>query len=301
MNNMTITKVDFDIVSKAVETDYMDGDIMLIDDIKALPELDGSLQLDMIFLLVCTEGKLQVDVNGKKFTVFENDMIVCPPNVLLDNYMISPQFNAKIIGLSYSALQRLLHVNKNIWNMMLYLVDNPVYTLSEGQLELLSIYYSLLGFKLKQGDGYYRKEVMHALFQAAFYELCAIYASLVSEDIDDKSHMKQGDKLVKRFLKLVADCQGKVRSVSEFAGRLCITPKYLTTVCKVSTGKTALEWIHEYTTEVIVEQLKYSDQTIKEISDKLGFPNISFFGKFVKGRLGISPTEYRKQWVNIRS
>ncbi|MDO4164722.1 MAG: helix-turn-helix domain-containing protein [Bacteroides sp.] len=294
-NNQTTTKVNLDFISQRVDTDYMDGDIMLIDDLKKI-SMKGSLQMDMIVVVICTEGKLQVDVNGRTFLMRKDDVIVCPPNVYLDNYMLSPDFNSKIIGLSYTALQRMLHISKDIWNMMLHLQKNPVFHLEPDHLVLVDNYYSLIAFKLRQTDAVYQKEVMRALFQAVFYDLCSIIIPLMAKE---KEHvyadMKQGDWLVKRFLEEVAGSQGKERSVSAYADRLCVTPKYLSTVCKASTGKTALEWIHEYTTDVIVQQLKYSDKTVKEIVDELCFPNISFFGKFVKARLGVSPTEYRRQ------
>lgn len=34
--------------------------------------------------------------------------------------------------------------------------------------------------------------------------------------------------------------------------------------------------------------------SIKEISNYLEFPNLSFFGKYVKAHLGCSPTEFRR-------
>ena len=42
-------------------------------------------------------------------------------------------------------------------------------------------------------------------------------------------------------------------------------------------------------------QLKYSQKSIKEIADYLEFPNISFFGKFVRRHVGCSPKEYRRR------
>lgn len=296
MTNRT-TKINLDTLHDKVEADYIDGDIVVLDDIKAMP-MEESIQMDMIMALMCTEGKLQVDINGKTYVVEAGDIIVCPPNVMLANYMISPVFHSRIIGFSYSALQRMLNVNKDIWNMILYLAKNPIIHLSPELMELTDAYCSLLAIKLNQKGVHFWKEVMHALFQAAFYDLCSILAPAVEADRKyEEAHMRQGDQIVQRFLKILGDSQGKERSVTAFAEQLCITPKYLTTVCKASTGKTALEWIHEYTTDVIVQQLKYSGLTIKEISDGLDFPNLSFFGKFVKGRLGMSPTEYRKRWA----
>lgn len=43
---------------------------------------------------------------------------------------------------------------------------------------------------------------------------------------------------------------------------------------------------------------KYSNKSIKEIAAELDFPNPSFFGKYVKARLGLSPANYRNQILN---
>ncbi len=291
-----ITKITPDALKEQMEADYTDGDIIILDDLREIP-MEGSLQMDMILVIICTEGKLQVDMNGKTFTTHTGDMFICPPNVYLDNYMISPNFNSKIMGLSYSYLQRMLSVNRDIWDMILYLTQNPIYHLTLELQELFNAYYSLISLKLNRKKEIFQKEVFRALFQAVFYDLFSVLSPLIADECKDDGHAKQGDHIVKRFLRMLSDSQGKERSVTAYAQRLCITPKYLTTVCKASSGKTALEWIHEYTMDIIVQQLKYSEHSIKEISDGLDFPNISFFGKFVKARIGMSPTEYRKQWV----
>lgn len=78
-----------------------------------------------------------------------------------------------------------------------------------------------------------------------------------------------------------------------YADRLCITPKYLSAVCKATTGKTASDIINRYVVEDIRRLLKQPGKSIKEIANELDFPNLSFFGKYVKKHLGTSPTQYR--------
>lgn len=293
----TLTRVNLDILREKAVADYMDGDIIILDGLKELP-VEGNLQMDMIIAVICMQGRLQVDMNGKTYTAQANDMIVCPPNVFLTNYMISPNFDSKIIGLSYSALQRMLYVSKDIWNMVLRLVENPIFHLDEQPLQLMNHYYSLLLFKLQQEKGVFYNYEMHALFQAIFYEIAStISSSIPAEEDSENRNMRQGDLLVNRFLKLLADSQGRERSVTTFAQWLNVSPKYLSTMCKRNTGKTALEWIHEYAIEVIVQRLQYSDQSIKQIACELDFPNLSFFGKFVKSHLGVSPIKYREQFA----
>ena len=107
--------------------------------------------------------------------------------------------------------------------------------------------------------------------------------------------MKQANLLFHKFINLLSKNEGRTCSVKKYAEELCITPKYLSFICKSVSGKTALEWIHEYTVKSIERYLKHSNLSIKEIADRLGFPNLSFFGKFTKNYLGVSPTEYRRQ------
>ena len=63
--------------------------------------------------------------------------------------------------------------------------------------------------------------------------------------------------------------------------------------CKKNSGKTANEWITEHVLEDIRYYLRQTDLSIKQICDKLAFPNPSFFGKYVKDHFGMTPLEFR--------
>ncbi len=80
-----------------------------------------------------------------------------------------------------------------------------------------------------------------------------------------------------------------------YAEQLFLTPKHLSRVIKEVSGRSAGEWIDE---QVILEakaRLKNLSLTVQEISDQLGFPNQSFFGKYFKRHVGLSPSDYRKK------
>lgn len=47
--------------------------------------------------------------------------------------------------------------------------------------------------------------------------------------------------------------------------------------------------------ENVKYMLQWSPKSIKEIAMELDFPNLSFFGKYVKRYLGVSPKQYREQ------
>ena len=58
-------------------------------------------------------------------------------------------------------------------------------------------------------------------------------------------------------------------------------------------GKTANAWITDHVTEDIRYYLSSTDLSIKEICNRTGFPNPSFFGKYVKEHFGMTPTQFR--------
>lgn len=291
----TTPRVNLENLRDRHDTTYMDNDLIMVDDLKDIPNYNG-VQLDMIVLLACMEGKIQVDINGKTFHANKFDVVICPPNVFVNNYMVSPDFTAKILCLSYPALQRMLNLNKDVWDMIMFLTKHPVFHLDERLQEVLKNYYLLVRSRLEDEENLYKKEVIQAMLQAIFYEVCGLIRPyLVAEEQVEPGKLRQSDVLMKKFVKLLGESQGRERSVSYYADQLCVTPKYLSMSCKAASGKTALEWIHEYTVEVIIQQLRYSDLTIKQIANELNFANISFFGKFVRSHLGMSPTEYRRR------
>ena len=98
-----------------------------------------------------------------------------------------------------------------------------------------------------------------------------------------------------RFLNILNTSEVRHRSVEAYADELCISPKYLSAICKKHSGKTANEWIRKHVLEDIRYHLKQTDLTVKQISMHLGFPNTSFFGKYVKEHFGMTPLQVRNE------
>ncbi|MBR7097275.1 MAG: AraC family transcriptional regulator, partial [Alistipes sp.] len=82
-------------------------------------------------------------------------------------------------------------------------------------------------------------------------------------------------------------------SVEYYARQLDITPKYLSLICKARTGKNASKVIDEAIVRKAKALLKQSGLSILEVSQRLNFVSQSFFGKYFKQRVGISPSRYK--------
>lgn len=74
-----------------------------------------------------------------------------------------------------------------------------------------------------------------------------------------------------------------------------LTPKYISTVIKASSERSAMEWIERYVTLDAIAQLTSTDRSIKYIAYDLNFPSLSFFGKYFTRVVGLSPSAYRAE------
>lgn len=93
----------------------------------------------------------------------------------------------------------------------------------------------------------------------------------------------------------------KERDVAYYAKMQHITPRYFSTIIKEKSGNSALQWIVQMVITEAKQLLEGSDLSIKEIANQLNFPTQSFFGKYFKQYVGISPKEYRKDKLRIRN
>ena len=289
-------QVSIENIQESVQPDYMDGDILIIGNIRDIPDklfVDNSL--GVILFVICTHGKLQVRIKSKTVVVHSHEVLCCGPNTIIDDCMMSPDFEARILCLSPRMIQNILHDDKKIWNHYFYIGQNPVLNIGEESLRLFEQYYQLLEYRMKFSSRSYNKKTMVSLISALLYDLLADLSSPSFEKTEEDTLISQRDIIFKRFIELLSKSEPKKRSLSFYAEQLCITPKHLSTTIKRVSGKTAFEWINEYVIEDVKQQLSFSSKSIKEIADFLNFPNISFFGKYVRTHLGVSPTEFRRQ------
>lgn len=275
--------------------DYIDGDLFLIEDVEKLPTIKmGAIEVEAIIVIFCVSGVGQVTMNGTRYQISSNQLILGMPHTVYSNYeKMTENFEVKIIGIATRALNSSVFMTKNIWKSMYFLLNNPVLNINEDEVNLFTHYYELANLKMCSDRSPFHQAIMMSLVHSVIFELLTIINKVESIDFDDEQS-SQSDVLFRNFLELLAEHEGRIRSVQEYADMLCVSPKYLSSVVKQLSGRTALAIIHETTIHTIVRQLKYTDKPIKEISDEMNFPSLSFFGKFVKAQLGVSPKKFRR-------
>ncbi len=104
---------------------------------------------------------------------------------------------------------------------------------------------------------------------------------------------QSADRLYQRFSTLLIESYPKPKDVQWYATVLSVSPNYLARVVKQISGKSTLEWVNEAIMTDVRTALIHTDESIKEISTRLGFSNPAFFGKYVKKHSGLTPKQLR--------
>ena len=280
-----------------IQIGYSDNDIVVVDSIQQFAEVNTA-HVSMNAIVICTAGKVQAQMNGMQMELHKNQVAVVPQNITVTDVMISPDFDLKGLFLTNRILRSFLNEKISIWNDMMYIYRQHIVTMDEDEILFYTHFYDMLTLAIERGkENPYHTEIIQSLLRSAILGLCGAMKWMLSQNDNQlsivNSQLSVGKSHFQRFLDLLHATNVKHRTVEAYANELCISPKYLTTICKKNSGKTANEWITEHVLEDIRYYLKQTDLSMKQICDQLGFPNPSFFGKYVKDHFGMTPMEFR--------
>ncbi len=248
------------------------------------------LQVDFFVLVVCLKGHGSININGENYEIEPNKMLICPPNIVIEKSTATLDFESRGIALSKKFVEQLSTIAFGGWDLFMFLSKNPVIKLQDDELDLFRQYYELLQSKISRKPCLHQDVVMESLFRAFIFELLDLFERFVK--VVPPSYTS-AEMLFRKFLEMLSSTYPRPRSVDAYADRLCVTPKYLSAVSKKISGKTASELINQSIVTDIRRLLQDRRLSIKEVANELDFPNLSFFGKYVKRMLGMSPKAYR--------
>lgn len=276
-----------------IKFDYEDDSIKLATTFEQLAHLDTT-SLEGYMILACDAGRLSVDVNGVTKTLETYEALILPPRTRLTNHMGSPGVRCDLAIITTEVVKRLLGTHVEEWDRCLYIYNTNHIVTDEQEREQFAGYVGTLYFKLQHAQRRYKKEVIESLLRSILFDYLEIMMSSVPE-VDASTTEGQQKVLFRRFLELLSTRQVKHQLIDTYAQELFVSANYLTKVCRALSGKTAMQWVREYTEADIRYYLLNTDKSITEICDDLGFPNLSFFGKYCRRAFGMSPTTFRRK------
>ena len=282
---------------------YRIGDsdeLVVMENIGTVPSGVVCLQNHGVLFFI-TEGRAQLEYDGHVVQLQKNDLFLYMVHSTAANFMASSDFNCRQIWFGRAELFNIDIYKQISVADMSNLKLNPVVHLKGDDIKLCDTYFQLLRDRMKFSTSVLTPDIVRMLFGTIVLEILSIMRrnseqvaeEVQHEDINSSLHKK---RIVDDFMRLVEESDGRIRRVDEFASQLNVTPKYLSTILKEVMNRRPSTYIQLYTLKAIERRLRFTDMTMQEIANDLNFPNPSFFGKYCKEHLGMTPLEYRMKY-----
>ena len=273
--------------------DYCHDKLLFANSLHTLPERMIGARMRFGMAIYCRQGTALITVNGLQYRLKQGQRLSYQEGSLIEECLASSDADLVLMGLSWEIIQSTEALNTLIWPIADYVRRSPIYTLSEEALSLTKIYHQQIYKLCHSPNPLFRDELLHIHIQALLYA----FIREVGEELRQAppQDLTRASQQARLFFDLLSMRRGHLRSVSEVATLMNLTPKHLSRVIKEQTGETPIHFIHQYMMRAITQELRYSSKTAKEIACQQGFSSLAFFGKFVKQQTGLTPTEYRKK------
>ena len=155
--------------------------------------------------------------------------------------------------------------------------------------EYLDQLHLMLYRHLRQQDG--SSQVTLHLLSAFLWYVDHLWSQHEQTHRQSQSHEQ---RLFTDFIQLVSEFAPEHHTIDFYASRLCLTPRYMSTIVRQVSGKSAKQWIDAALVTRIKIELKHTDKSVANICDDFNFPNPSFLTKFFKRMTGMTPKEFRQ-------
>lgn len=262
-----------------------------------------TVKLTKTGMFLCKEGEVRLSIDGSEYHMRPQNIIVYFSYSSLHIISHTPNLKGTLIGANLEIIQPMLY-NVTNFNALFIIKQVPMQVISQMQHQSLCQYITLLKSvtrKLQEDNSQPMPQTnqpineiaakqAELLSYALMLEVLQCYANVASEG----ELFSRRDEVLQKFVTQLYRNYRSQHEVAYYAEQQYLTTRYFSTIIKERSGKSPSQWI---ATALLVDArnlLKNTNMTIKEISDKLCFPNQSYFGKWFKNLTNISPLEFRR-------
>ena len=242
---------------------------------------------DWLIATLCESGSASGVIGLREYQVEEGGFIIILPGQVIVRSELSDDFKGKILLMS-KRFSDSLDIGRTL-TITASIEQRPYYQFPKEVIEITRTYLAsckaMIGIDNESPAIW---DILRLLTRAYF-----LGAGPRLKMQDEGAPGNGYDKLTEEFLKRVETEYREHRRLDHYASSLHRSVKYLSHHIKTKTGINASDWIDKCIILDVQAQLLSTNRSIREISESLGFPSQSFFGKYFKRITGISPKEFR--------
>ena len=273
------SEADVSLVADDISTEIGGGNLLL----------HNVLQSNQYTLIsLCTNGTVSGEIDGKPVSMSRNDMLFVLPGHKVETSSFSSDYRATHLLISRELSSKLWQ-NSTI-DIQLRTLNDFVSHLTPDETTAMLHALGMLEYLIatpssKQMENVTRVMLMMMLLFTGLkdhHPISPTYSSM---------HQRQ---LFERFHDLVQHNHRRTRKIADYAEMMCLSAKYLSTMVKQLTGRSASAWIDDCLLDSAKMALaSESKLTIQQIAISMGFVDQATFSKWFKRKHGLTPSQYR--------
>ena len=214
---------------------------------------------------ICTGG-------SALFNVFGNKRRIVPKSLFMDT----------ISGICIPTLDFFFYMRKNF--------STPLY---DEECQRFIHFCNILIFRINLPRNLFRRESIMQLLRVFYWDIYVAYKR--NPKAAELVKYTRKEKLLFDFFCLVIEFHTVSRDVAFYAKKMCVSAKHLTMVITDMSGRSAKDWIIDYSLLEIKALLRDSDLEIKEVASRTNFQSNSVMTRFFREHTGMTPSEYRER------
>ena len=223
--------------------------------------------------ILCCDGSMGFTFQDTRYDISVNDYVILPNAELGSGFSASNDFRGILMSLSEAFVASIaIRSNYGIIGH-LSLLQNPVMKLSARDFRICEAALRYLRMRMEEKEHLFREELLGSLLTAHILDLYDIHARCRNASYNGE-YMRN-------------------RDLDFYATHLCITPHYLSEICRKASGRPATYWIDRFTIQEITRLLRQKELSLTTIAERMNFSSVPYFSRYVQKRIGVPPSEYR--------
>lgn len=227
---------------------------------------------ELVQLLYLHKGQAEIEVEGVRRIVTEASIQVVP-SLCVHGFRFSPGTQGYVLSLALPLLSRL----EMQFGHQLDVLSRPdCIPVKRSNRHIQTLFSTLLHEYTEDNDA--REMMLYSLLSALLVWLNRQGAQAVT--VEDKSERKR--VVLRHFSRLIESHYREHLSLAEYAQKLGVSTTHLNCLCREFHGTSALGVLHQRLLLEAKRSLQYTGMTVTQISDYLGFSDVTYFSRFFR-------------------
>lgn len=243
---------------------------------------------DLVHLLHVYRGQVELELEGNLHPL-QGPLVIVVPSMCIHGFRFSPDVDGHIITLARPLVEHLVETVTNAGSL---LFQAGFYTLRDADRQ------HRVTTLVAQIDAEYRQpaagraHLLEALIQALVVELTRLQV-IPGQGTTAIERRNRNHHQLEDYLTLIEARFRHQPRIEQFAAQLGVSSAHLNSLCRRLANRSALQLLHERLLLEAKRQLTYTNMTISQVADSLGFSEPAYFTRFFKRNTGVSPREFR--------